>query len=463
MSSNSLPVREESFSGRLGGPVSRPLTRFLAQEASSGVLLLIATAAALLWANFGGDSYFDFWHTEVGLTVGDTQLFEHSTASGPHPLSLELWVNDALMVLFFFVVGLEIKTELVVGELRNPRAAALPAIAALGGMVIPALAYVAVNLGGEGSRGWGVPMATDIAFAVGILALMGNRVPKRLPLFLLTLAIVDDIGAIAVIAIFYTADRSMTWLILAISGLVAIALMRRLRIWYTPLYVMVGIFVWYATFRSGVHATIAGVAVGLLTPVKPLLGTRRFETVEDIISGDTADPNTARDAKFRIRESTAVSARLITLLSPWTSFFVIPVFALANAGIPLSGDVISDAATSRVTLGVILGLVVGKPVGIFVFSMLAVRFKVATLPPGITPPHVGAVGALAGIGFTVALFISGLAFESEALSDQATIGILVASFLAAVVGWVLISFAPRPEVDTETPAADSPQKEPAAV
>ncbi len=427
------------------------MVRFLAQEAASGVLLLIATAIALIWANSPwSESYHHLWETEVEFAIGSWMPFLHDD----HGLSLELWVNDALMVMFFFVVGLEIKLELVVGDLREARVAALPAVAALGGMVIPAGLYLALNAGGPGVDGWGIPMATDIAFAVGVLALLGSRVPRKLKLFLLTLAIVDDIGAILVIAIFYTANLSFAWLSLAFAGLLAMAVMRRLRIWYVPVYVLVGIVVWYATFRSGVHATIAGVAIGLLTPAEPLLGARRFEAFEDMLTGDSVNPAGMRDANFRLRESVSVASRLIGVISPWTSFFVIPIFALANAGIELSGDSISAALGSSVTLGVILGLVVGKPLGIWFATWLAVKGGLASLPDGVTLRHVLGAGAVAGIGFTVALFISGLAFTDAEIIDQSIIGILIASVLAAAVGAGVLWNAPPAATAGEDAASD---------
>ncbi len=419
------------------------MVRFLAQETASGLLLLAATAAALIWANLPGElgeSYHHFWETHFSLGIGDFKILDKP---------LEAVVNDALMVLFFFVVGMEIKSELVVGELSDPRVAALPAIAALGGMVIPAALYVMVTFGGDGTNGWGVPMATDIAFAVGVLALLGPVVPHRLKLFLLTLAIVDDIGAILVIAVFYTSAISLGWLATAIGLAVGIVLLTRFRVWYTPVYAIIGIVIWYATFRSGVHATIAGVVLGLLTPAKPLLGGRAFESVEDVLSGDTADSAAVRDANWKIKESVSVTDRLSGLLSPWTSFVIIPIFALANAGIALGGDKVNSALSSRVTWGIIVGLVVGKPLGVTAFAWAATRFGVASLPPGVTIRHVFGGGAVAGIGFTVALFIARLAFVDDdgaalPILDEAIMGILIASLLATLLGWVVLRGASRP-------------------
>ena len=413
------------------------MVRFLAQETASGILLLLATAAALIWVNLPGElgeSYHHVWETHFTLQIGSWEILDKP---------LEVVVNDALMVLFFFVVGLEIKHELVVGELANPRVAALPAIAAVGGMVIPAVLYLAVTGTGEGSSGWGIPMATDIAFAVGVLALLGPAIPQQLKLFVLTLAIVDDIGAILVIAAFYTRGLRFDWLALAIALLILVVVLQRFRVWFTPIYLIIGIVIWYATFKSGVHATIAGVALGFLAPARPLLGGRTFEGVEDVLSGDTADPEALRDANWKIRESVAVTTRLARLVSPWTSFIIVPLFALANAGIKLSGDSFGALTSSRVTMGVILGLVVGKPLGVTVATWLALRFRVASLPGGLTMRHILGAGAVAGIGFTVALFIAKLAFAegdgaSAALLDEAIIGILVASLAASLLGWIVL-------------------------
>ncbi len=418
------------------------MVRFLAQETASGVLLLVATAAALIWANLPGElgeSYHHFWETHFKLEIGAWKVLDKP---------LEAIVNDALMVLFFFVVGLEIKTELAVGELSEPRVAALPAIAALGGMIVPAGLYVLLTApGGEGLNGWGVPMATDIAFAVGVLALIGPMVPQRLKLFLLTLAIVDDIGAILVIAVFYTANIAFDWLALALGLTLLIVMLRQFRVWYIPLYVVIGIVVWYATFKSGVHATIAGVVLGLLAPATPLLGERMFESVEDVLSGESADHSQVRNANWEMRESVAITTRLIGLIAPWTSFIIIPIFALANAGIVLTGESLTNLWSSSVTLGIIAGLVIGKPLGVTLFTWAAVRFGISNLPQGLTMRHVLGGGAVAGIGFTVALFISRLAFVdadggTSPLLDEAIIGVLAASLLASLLGWLILRGAP---------------------
>ena len=446
MSEGSLSVRKETWSGGdspLARAVARPMVRFLRQEAASGVLLLVATATALIWVNSPwGHTYHEFWDTHLAIDIGSTHLID---------LTLHGWVNDALMALFFFVVGMEIKSELVDGDLTDPRVAALPAFGALGGMIAPALIFVALNTGGDGIGGWGIPMATDIAFAVGVLALLGPRVPHQLKLFLLTLAIVDDIGAILVIALFYSTSLSLGWLAVAVAVTVLIVALRPLRVWYQPVYVLLGSVVWFAMHESGVHATIAGVALGLLAPARPLLGQRMFESVEDVLSGDTADPVALRDASFRLRESVPVTGRLTTLLSPWTSFVIVPIFALANAGVELSGEAIGSAFSSRVTLGIIAGLVIGKPVGIYLFSTGAIRLRLASLPAGLGGGHLVGAGAVAGIGFTVALFIASLAFDDQRLADDAVIGILVASVIATALGWVLLRGIDPEQVDEPEP------------
>ena len=341
------------------------------------------------------------------------------------------------MALFFFVVGLEIKRELVTGDLSSFRAAALPAIAALGGMVVPAALYLTLNGAGEASRGWGIPMATDIAFAVGIVALLGARVSPKIKLFLLTLAIVDDIGAIAVIAIFYTSDLSTNWLAHSSCRTgrgVGVATTSCLG--HTDLRAALGIFIWYATLESGVHATIAGVALGLLTPARPLLNQRDAQQIVDALPSD-ANVAEVRHASFLAQESVPLTERLENMLHPFTAFMIIPIFALANAGISLSSDKISAAASSGVTIGIVLGLVVGKPVGITLFAWVATRFGFP-LPEGVRWPQFIGMGFAAGIGFTVSIFVAGLAFETPAITDLAKIGILVASLIAAIAALLLL-------------------------
>ena len=419
--------------------VARPVLRFIDREVASGVLLLVATAAALFWANSPwGASYESFWHTDIKIVIGSWHF--------PH-MSVGHFVNDGLMALFFFVVGLEIKRELVTGQLNTLRAAALPAIGAVGGMVGPALLYFMLNNSGEAARGWGIPMATDIAFAVGIVALLGARVSPKLKLFLLTLAIVDDIGAIAVIAIFYTSDLSISWLVIAVLGLVAIRVLQILKVWAIAVYVLLGIFIWYAMLESGVHATIAGVALGLLTPARPLLAQRDAQSIVDAMPDD-AGVGEVRHVSFLVQESVPLTERFENFLHPFTAYMIIPIFALANAGIVLTSEKVSAATSSNVTIGIILGLVVGKPLGITLFAWVATKVGFE-LPPGINWVQFIGMGLAAGIGFTVSIFVAGLAFQTDAITDLGKIGILAASAVAAVGALIVLYVS----ADNEEPSS----------
>ena len=428
---------------RLARLVAQPMVRFLEVEAAGGILLLAATAVALVWANSPWSAgYEQLWSTPLSIEAGPIHLAE----------DLRHWVNDGLMALFFFVVGLEIKRELVTGQLSDRRDAALPVAAAIGGMVVPAAIFTVINLGGPGSDGWGIPMATDIAFAVGVLALLGSRVPAALKVLLLGLAIADDLGAILVIAVFYADDVAMQWLAAAAAGLLVVVLMRRARVWYPPAYFVVGVFVWACTLESGVHATVAGVALGMLCPVRPLLPATEADRLADRLSADhDVTAAEVRAMGFALRESVSVAERLEDALHPWTSYLVIPVFALANAGIPVSGDVVADAVSSRVTLGVVGGLVVGKLVGVSAFAALAVRFRLARLPLEVGWRHIVGMAALAGIGFTVSIFVAGLAYHDPGLQEEAKLGVLVASAVAATVGAALLARG--------APAAEGPSEE----
>jgi len=407
----------------------RPVRQFLDTEASGGVVLLAAAVVALVWANSPWSAgYESLWSTELRLGLGDVQLVE----------DLRHWVNDALMAVFFFVVGLEIKRELVAGELRSPRTAALPAIAALGGMAVPALLYLAVNAGNAGADGWGIPMATDIAFAVGVVALLGSRVPAALKLFLLTLAIVDDIGAIVVIAAFYSGGVEPGALAVAAGAAVAVVALRWLRIDWPVAYIAVGVVLWLATYQSGVHATLAGVALGLLTPARPLAPEL---LTADWVSDLADDPSPEDLALLRrvARTSVSPAERLQHDLHPVTSFVIVPLFALANAGVELDAGALEAPGATAVALGVGLGLVVGKLVGVAGASWLAVRLGIGRLPDGVTSRQVVGVAAVAGIGFTVSLFVAGLAFPSApALEDAAKLGILGASVVAALLGSAIL-------------------------
>ena len=439
-----MPTTERGAGKRQPGPTGaadalpgrrlpRVLREFLETEAAGGLVLLVAAIIAVVWANSPWRaSYRSLWHTEVAVRFGRFAL----------EMDLQHWVNDGLMVLFFFVVGLEIKRELVAGDLREPRVAAVPAVAAAGGMVVPALLFLVITATTEGTRGWGIPMATDIAFALGVVTLLGSRVPRSLKLFLLTLAIVDDIGAILVIAVFYASDIQFVWLAAAVLLLGATVGLRRAGVvWLLP-YVVLGLAVWLATHASGVHATIAGVALGLLAPARPLTPA----AVARDWATDLADEPSPRelDAMTRLaKTSVSPAERLQYLLHPWTSFLVVPIFALANAGVSIRADSFDAPGVLGVTTGVVAGLVVGKLAGITLATWLAVRSGLGRLPEGATWSTLAGIAALGGIGFTVSLFITELAYDPGSLQDGAKIGVLAGSVIAAVAGSLVLLRASR--------------------
>jgi NhaA family Na+:H+ antiporter len=415
---------------------TRALREFLATETAGGLLLVVAALVALVWANSPWEeSYGTLWQTDLGLHIGRWG-FE---------LDLRHWVNDGLMAIFFLVVGLEVKRELLLGELRDRRRAALPVVAAIGGMAVPALIYFALNPSGPEFPGWGIPMATDIAFAVGVLALVAPSIPSAVRLFLLTLAIVDDIGAIVVIAIFYSASLDLGWLLAALLIVLAVVVLRRLGFTATPLFVALGVALWLAVHAAGVHATIAGVVMGLLVPATPALTREIVRSRTDELV-DVFSPEAARQTTRMARQAVSPLEWLEHELHGWTSLGIVPVFALANAGVELTADGLGDAARSTVTIGVVLGLVLGKTVGITAASWGAVRVGVADLPEGVTWRHLVGAAALAGIGFTVSLFITALAFDDQLLVDQAKVGVLVASVLATLVAIALLGRS-RPSDD----------------
>ena len=443
----------------------RPALQFADTEAAGGIVLLAAAIIALLWANSPwSESYFTFWNTQLSIELGQFHFEE----------TLKGVVNDGLMAVFFFVVGMEIKRELVIGELNGARKAALPVMAALGGMVIPALIYVSfvVSTGGDALNGWGIPMATDIAFSVGVIALLGSRVPVGAKLFLLALAIVDDIGAILVIAIFYTANLSLLWIAVAIVVLLAIFAARKAGIRSMLLYVPLSLIVWFAFLESGVHATIAGVILGLMVPAHALYSDQDFRRragwILDRYDMDAASPRArerldqdALELEAIARESVPPIERFEYRLHRFSSFIVVPLFALANAGIRFSDFDVLEAILSPVALGVSVGLVLGKPIGIAAATWIGLRLNLGELPRGVNFSHVIGVGMLAGIGFTVSLFIAELAFRNsamaEVLTNEAKIGIFLGSAIAGFVGYfvmrrVTASRAVAIEA-TETPAS----------
>jgi len=421
---------------RLAKTIGRPVRKFLGIEASSGILLVIAALVALIWANSPwSNSYHDLWDTEIMISFGDSISLEHHG----HPLTLGQFVNDVLMVLFFFVVGLEIKREMVTGHLKKFRDALLPMIAAVGGMVVPAVIFFVFNSSGEASDGWGIPMATDIAFAIGVVSLLGPRVPSAMKIFLLTLAIVDDIGGILVIAFFYTEDLASGWLFVSALTVFGVIVLKKLNVRYTPVYIAFGFLLWYSLFESGVHATIAGVIMGLLAPATALINDTNTvsEAVQPAMQAQT-DFSGLRKATFHLNESVPITERFENLLHPLTGFLIVPIFALANAGVEISSDSLSDAASSGVTRGVVAGLVIGKIAGVSLFTFVAVRLRVSTLPNGSNFRHILGISAIAGIGFTVSMFMTALAYDNVILQDEAKVGILLASALAALIGLFLL-------------------------
>lgn len=416
----------------------KPLANFLHVEAASGVVLFVCSVIAMGLANSPlAEPYLAFWKTEVGFTLGDFHLVH----------SLQHWINDALMAIFFFVIGLEVKREIALGELQSIRRAAFPIAAAIGGMVIPAGIYLALQHGEPGQRGWGVPMATDIAFVVGCMALLGPRVPAGLRVVLLSLAIADDIGAIIVIAVGYSDALHLGWLALGVAGIGFVSILQRLGVRGILVYVLAGGVIWFGFHESGIHATIAGVILGLMTPAHPYLerGTagELLRRASEVVHGGAweLEPHRAQKVQSYLRftrESISPLEFLIYVLHPWVAFCIMPIFALANAGVPVQGsDIVSPIA-----LAVILALTLGKPLGIMGVSWLSVRLGLCQLPGGVTWRHMLGGGCLAGIGFTMALFISGLAFSDDDLLRPAKVGVLLASVVSAVLGMTLLATTP---------------------
>ncbi len=417
-------------------PIDRiiePLARFLHIEAAGGVVLLGTTAIALILANSGfGENYLAIWKTPLEFGIGDFKMSH----------SLKHWINDGLMAVFFFVVGLEVKREIVLGELADVRKAALPIAAAIGGMLVPAALYLLLQAGEPAQRGWGIPMATDIAFVVGCMAVLGSRLPSGLRVLLLSLAIADDIGAILVIAVAYTDSIAWGALGLGCLGILVVVALAKIGVRRIPVYVVVGSLVWLAFHESGIHATIAGVALGLLTPARPYINQEGFSRVlrraQEVFDGEEFSQTDHRGDELRqfqwlARETTSPVEYLEQFLHPWSGFVIIPIFALANAGVAFSLADIADP----VAIAVAVGLCVGKPLGILLFCFIAVRVGLAALPEGVSWRVLAAAGCLAGIGFTMSLFISGLALDGEAL-DPAKVGVLAGSLISAVVGMALL-------------------------
>ncbi|TAM44201.1 MAG: Na+/H+ antiporter NhaA [Gammaproteobacteria bacterium] len=426
--------------------LTEPFSRFLRIESAGGAILLFSAVAALVLSNSPWARVFlDVWETQVGLQIG---AFEFGR-------SLRDWINDGLMTLFFFLVALELKRELVLGELQNPRVAALSIAAALGGMLVPAALYLMLQWGQPGQHGWGTVMATDTAFVIGCLALLGPRIPQSLRVFMLSLAIVDDIGAILVVAIGYSSHIVWGALVLGALGVAVVRVMALIGFRGFPLYLLVGGFIWLAVDASGIHATITGVILGLMTPARRWVSDERLYAIlgqvvahpaGDVGSGHTKDRKTLQVAEVAAREALSPVERLEIVLHPWVGFVIVPLFAFANAGLPLS---VGDLGNS-VAVAVFVGFALGKPIGVLTFSWLAVRSNLAIRPADLSWRLLAGGGLLAGIGFTMALFIAKLAFN-ESLLDSAKLGIFLASVFSAVAGLALLKWWPargqHPEVD----------------
>jgi Na+:H+ antiporter, NhaA family len=424
---------------RVARAIASPIQRILAIEAASGVLLMAATATALVLANSGWSGWYEgLWHTPIGISFG-TWSFERS---------LHFWINDGLMTIFFLVVGLEIRREIFEGELQSPRRAALPLAAALGGMLVPAAIYIAFNAGRMGASGWAVPMATDIAFAVGVLTLLGSRLPASLRVLLLALAVIDDIGAIIVIAAFYSAGIALEGFAIAGVGVAGVIALRAAAIRPPLIYAAPGVVVWAGLYIAGIHPTLAGVLLGLLTPVRPWFGASGFtETTRGHL--DKLQPEDRHDLIHRLdaieearREALSPVERLIHALHPWVAFGVMPLFAFANAGVAF-GDATLDGEGIWIFVGIVAGLAVGKPIGIAGAALLSSRIGVASRPAEMRASGIALVGIVGGIGFTMSLFIAQLAFRDRALLDTAKLGILVGSAIAMAVGLAVGAFLAR--------------------
>jgi len=431
----------EAIQKPLGARITSVFQEFARIEALGGILLMIAAVVAMIWANSAwAESYFDFWHTELAVTIGGYE-FSHDLLE---------WVNDGLMVIFFFVVGLEIKREVTTGELADRKRATLPIMAAIGGMIFPAGFYLIFNASGEGQAGWGVPMATDIAFTLGVLALLGSRAPLVLKVFFTALAIADDLGAVLVIALFYTEE--VTWIALLVAAIIFLILiaLNRSRVYSSLPYIFLGVALWIAFLESGIHPTIAGVLLAISIPNRNPPDTKALLAQCVTVLNDFDQPGIQGayyQDKTQIAAQTleAVSERMQSPaqrlehdLLPWTTYLILPIFALANAGVTLTFD---RSLISPVSLGIVLGLVIGKPLGVTLMSWLAVKLKLAELPVDISWRQLASASFLTGIGFTMALFIASSAFKGSELLPEAKIGILGASLIAGITGYVLTRFS----------------------
>ena len=422
---------------------------FVHSKTTGGILLLICAAVAVMSANIPSmRGLYELWHMEVGFSFGEFSF----------KMPLEMWINDVLMTIFFFSVGLEIKRELLVGELSSPKKALLPIFAALGGMLVPAAIYAFINGGTPSANGWGIPMATDIAFAIGILSLLGNRCPLSLKVFLTALAIVDDIGAIIVLAVFYPSHAlHLNYLIFAVVIILILLIINRSGVKSAAAYLIPGFFLFLCVFQSGIHATIAGVILAMTIPATTSINEVRFyvgtksllEKFKDAGNSEVQVLANSEQLDYIYRISQSVKTmnpllhRLESKLHPWVNFFIMPVFALANAGVEINGEVISSGVVPPVMQGVFFGLLLGKPIGITLFSYIAVKLKLAQAPKGALWRQVFALGIVGGIGFTMSIFIDNLAFQDKMLIDEGKLAILVTSVCAAIIGLLALFLTTR--------------------
>ena len=433
--------------------ITNPIQNFFRQEASGGILLMVSALVAIIWANTPyAQAYFNLWHIHVGVDFGALKIHKH----------LLHWINDGLMAIFFLLVGLEIKREVLSGELASKKKAALPVAAAIGGMALPALIYAAINAGSPTINGWGVPMATDIAFALGIIILLGKRVPVALKVFLVAVAIVDDLGAVLVIAFFYTSKLSLGALGAAGLFLAAMVIANRLGVRRLTIYCILGVGLWVAFLKSGIHATLAGVLMAMTIPSTRKISPQAFMEVGKnamykymgATKADQKDLNhkqehAIHDIEHASKKVTPPALRLEHALHGLVAFFIMPVFAFANAGVSFVGIDLAASITSKVTLGIVLGLVLGKQIGVFGFSWLAIKTGIAEMPARTTWKQIYGVSLLSGIGFTMSLFIASLAFGNGEALDLAKLGILVASLTCGIGGWFVLSSSGSPETESE--------------
>jgi NhaA family Na+:H+ antiporter len=425
-------------------PLLRPIQAFFQLQAASGIVLLLNAVLALVWANSAyAESYFNLWEQKITFDFGILTLSK----------TLSHWINDGLMAIFFFVVGLEIKRELLIGELSDIKRAMLAVVGAVGGMVVPAAIYAYWNAGLPSLRGWGIPMATDIAFAIGVITILGSRAPLALKVFITAVAIVDDLGAVLVIAIFYTADLATQPLIVAAVAMGVLTLFNRMNVRSPWPYILVGVVLWIAVLKSGVHATVAGVLLAFTIPANRTMDAPSFlekarrylaEFAEDLKPGQSAPTEDQRDAVHALEKAAeglqAPLARLEHGLHPWVAYFIMPVFALANAGVSFQGGD-GGLFDSPITVGIIAGLLFGKQIGILFFAWITMKMGITAMPDGVNWRQMWGVSLLAGIGFTMSLFIANLAFESRAMLVDAKIGILAASLIAGVGGAIVLLVA----------------------